>query len=330
MRPIVERLDKDLRVAARAMSREEARMLVDTRLQMQKDRIRARARLRATGDLKAARSLEWLGNQFELLERRVDLLLGLYVEQHEIGPWLSRVRGVGDILAAGLITAIDIEKCETAGDIYAFAGVPCVGQVWEKGRRRPWNAALRRLCYNIGESFVNVSGNPDAYYGQIYRARKEYEWKRNLTGELADRAQERLKVFRGTNESWRKWYEGAYSGIIITATRAGDEFFRAGFDAQHLDGLTEALFLKVRSADKEEKKLEGVLPEPLWRPGVPMLSPDHIHRRAKWFAITIFLSHLFTVWYRVHFQKEPPKPFPERVLGHVHILPPPDFAAEGA
>lgn len=54
--------------------------------------------------------------------------------------------------------------------------------------RRPWNASLKTLCWKIGESFVKVCNNPDAFYGRIYAERKEYEKQRNASGALAEQA----------------------------------------------------------------------------------------------------------------------------------------------
>lgn len=49
--------------------------------------------------------------------------------------------------------------------------------------------------------------------------------------------------------------------------------------------------------------------------------PDaQINAMASRFAVKIFLSHLFEVWYMYHNNAMPPKPFVEEHLGHVHII----------
>lgn len=58
--------------------------------------------------------------------------------------------------------------------------------------RRPWNAALKLLCWKIGDSFVKVSNHPNDVYGHYYRQRKDLETQRNLRGEYADKAREIL------------------------------------------------------------------------------------------------------------------------------------------
>lgn len=50
------------------------------------------------------------------------------------------------------------------------------------------------------------------------------------------------------------------------------------------------------------------------------LPPGHIHARCKRYAVKIFLSHLFSYWYKLHYKKEPPKPFAIAILGHAHEI----------
>ena len=66
---------------------------------------------------------------------------------------------------------------------------------WRKGEKRPWNAALKTLCWKIGESFVKVSGREGDFYGQLYLRRKQYEQARNDSGALADQAARKLERF---------------------------------------------------------------------------------------------------------------------------------------
>src|SRR4029078_13106851 len=86
-----------------------------------------------------------------------------------------------------MLSQIDINRARTAGHIWRYAGLdPTVR--WNKGEKRPWNASLKRLAWIAGESFVKVSGNPDALYGQLYRERKAIEERKNLAGDFADQA----------------------------------------------------------------------------------------------------------------------------------------------
>lgn len=52
------------------------------------------------------------------------------------------------------------------------------------------------------------------------------------------------------------------------------------------------------------------------------LPPGHIDMRARRYAVKLFLSHMHGEWYRRHFGKEPPLPYPIGVLGHAHMIQP--------
>ena len=50
-----------------------------------------------------------------------------------------------------------------------------------------------------------------------------------------------------------------------------------------------------------------------------MLSPGHIHARAKRYAVKHFLSDWHEIAYQDHHKKERPLPFPVAQLGHAHV-----------
>ena len=56
-----------------------------------------------------------------------------------------------------------------------------------------------------------------------------------------------------------------------------------------------------------------------------MLPPAHINQRAARYAVKLFLSHLFTVWYQLEHGEPAPKPYPIGILGHAHEIYPPHW-----
>ena len=56
-----------------------------------------------------------------------------------------------------------------------------------------------------------------------------------------------------------------------------------------------------------------------------MLPPAHIHSRARRYAVKIFLSHLFSVWYEMVHGEKPPKPYAIAILNHAHEIPIPNW-----
>lgn len=180
-------LDQDLRAAARSLGREEARYLVDSYYRWQEQRKRGDNQLRALAS--EPHTMLWLlASQARLLERRIKAALGAYAAEQTVGRWSMSIVGIGPVIAAGLLAHIDIERAPTVGHIWRFAGLdPTV--TWEKGQKRPWNARLRALCWNIGESFVKTQSRPGDFYGHIYAARKAKEQERNERGAYREQAE---------------------------------------------------------------------------------------------------------------------------------------------
>lgn len=203
--PVLQKLHKDAKAALKTLNPREARYLVDTYYQMQEQRKRAANQLRSMEE-EPHEAIEWLVTQSTAMENRIKLMLGVYADSNPIGAWSQTIVGIGPVIAAGLLAHIDIEKAPTVGHIWRFAGLDPT-QVWEKGKKRPWNASLKTLCWKMGESFVKVCNHERAFYGGYYAQRKEYEIIRNNNGELADQAKAKLEKFNiGKKTEAYKWY----------------------------------------------------------------------------------------------------------------------------
>jgi hypothetical protein len=206
----VERLTRDLRDAARTLSANEARFLVDAYYAMQEDRIRANAQVRSMGEAgEPTNVLSWLSDQRATLEAQVKRALDAYSGAHPVGKWARSIVGIGPVISAGLLAHIDIRKAPTAGHIWRYAGLdPTVR--WNKGQKRPWNASLKTLCWKIGESFVKVSANENDHYGKVYRERKDAETAANDAGAFAEQAAAilRNRTFRKDTEAYKAYSTG--------------------------------------------------------------------------------------------------------------------------
>lgn len=193
--PVIK-LSKDERTAAKTLGDDEARFLVDAYYMMQENRIRNGGQVRSmekTGE--PHETLLWLENQNSTLEESIKKALDVYSANHPIGEWLRSVDGIGPVIAAGLLAHLDIKKAPTNGHFWSFAGLD-PRMEWKKGEKRPFNATLKTLCWKIGESLVKVSNKDTAFYGQLYKQRKELELAKNEAGEYADQAREKLEKFK--------------------------------------------------------------------------------------------------------------------------------------
>jgi len=254
---VIEKLNKDLKEAAKRLEGRECRYLVDAYYMIQEYRKSLANQIRMSGDEPNA-LIGWMFEQAKVVENNIKRALDVYTDENPVGVWMKSIKGIGPVLAAGLLAHIDIEKAPTVGHIWSFAGLDPTKK-WGKGQKRPWNARLKTLCWKIGDCFVKVSNRPDDLYGKLYKERKEYEISKNLRGEYAEQAAEILRT-------------------------------------KNIGRDTEAYKYYV----------QGLLP------------PGHIDMRARRYAVKQFLADLHYVWYRYHFKKEPPKPYPIAILGHAH------------
>jgi len=186
----INRLTRDERMAAKTLGENEARYLVDTYYTLQKYRISAANQERAAnkGD-EPHSTISWAFDQFDTMEGQIKGALQKYAEADPVGVWAMSNKGVGPVITAGFLSRLELRP--TVGAWWRFCGLdPSV--TWGKGQKRPWNAQLKRLCWLLGESFTKVSGYEDAFYGKVYRERKELEVARNLNGDFAEQAAKQL------------------------------------------------------------------------------------------------------------------------------------------
>lgn len=215
----IKRLTKDLKDASYILSKDEARFLVDAYYMMQDNRIRTDGQIRsmsASGEPNAV--LQWLSDQNSTLEKQVARALDAYSSAHHAGRWARSQIGIGPVIAAGLLAHIDIQKAPTNGHIWSYAGLDPRNE-WRKGEKRPWNAELKTLCWKIGESFVKVSGKEDAYYGQLYKQRKELETQKNDELAFKDQAEQKLEKFKigKTTDAYKAYSVGKLPAAHIHA-----------------------------------------------------------------------------------------------------------------
>jgi len=121
---IIKRLDRDLRVAAKTMSEEEARYLVDAYYTMQDNRKRSENQERqASANKEPCTVITWLAQNNRMLEEAIKVTLDIYTGNHPVGVWAKSTYGIGPVIAAGMLAHIDIRKAETVGHIWRYAGI---------------------------------------------------------------------------------------------------------------------------------------------------------------------------------------------------------------
>jgi len=190
----------------------ELRTLVDLRDRtLQKTRIAFSNRISAiergtdNGDQELLE--KWLG-KFEELESACDSDIFTMVKDYPIIEHLDALKGIGKLLAAKLVSMIDIEKADTVSALWRYAGYAVIDGAREKptkGEKLHYNARLKTTCYLIGSSFLKCSSP----YRDIYDTSKEFyevnrsDWTKLHRHNAAMRKM--IKIFLAHLwEQWRK------------------------------------------------------------------------------------------------------------------------------
>lgn len=100
--------------------------------------------------------------------------------------------------------------------------------------RRPWNAALKVLCWKLGQSFMKFHGNEECFYGRIYAERKALEVSRNEAGDFAGQASAKLAAFKIRDADTKATYEAGRlpaGRLELRAERYAVKLFLAHFQA---------------------------------------------------------------------------------------------------
>jgi hypothetical protein len=120
----VQKLSKDLKAASKILTDSEARWLVNSYYSTQDMRKRYANQERAmVGTGEPHEMISWYTKQMTRLEKQIALSLDVYSYNHQVGEWMRANKGVGPVIAAGLLAHIDIRKAPTVGHIWRYAGL---------------------------------------------------------------------------------------------------------------------------------------------------------------------------------------------------------------
>lgn len=186
--PLMRRLTKEHKQVVAHLPQNEAKLLVNAYYTAQAERIRSgNRRTRALADKEPSLVLAFYEEQARTLEDYVKALLDEYSQNNVIGQWLRSIKGIGPVLASAHLAFIDIKKAPYAGHIWSYAGL--ANESMHRGKENAkYSREYRKVCWLTGESFVKVSGRPDAFYGQLYKSFREYEDRMNDRGSYRDKA----------------------------------------------------------------------------------------------------------------------------------------------
>lgn len=209
----VSTLARDIKRQLERMPHMEVRYLYWLYQSFQQERIACGNRIRIIREKGGTPLImEHFFTQFEELERSIANALTTWVKSEPVyTQWLSKIRGIGPIIAAGLIAYVRPEYSRTAGSIWRYAGID-VGPLDELASTK-YSRTFQRICWIVGKSFIYTKPqNPEtkSFYYDMYLRRKKYEAERNERGDYSAQALEQLKRFnyRRNTVAYRYYSKG--------------------------------------------------------------------------------------------------------------------------
>lgn len=319
-----KKLTKDLVKASGTLGKQEARYLTDLYYQVQAFRIATNNQIRSIVKSEVDEpheTIAFFANQFETLENEIKKALKYYVQSQELGKWLLSITGIGEVISAGLLANLDIEKAQTAGAFWRFCGLdPTIEWLGkERAKKLVEETVGSKKSYDV-EDFAKLAVTSN--------------WGFNCFVEYFQKLDSKGNPIKPTKTNLIKLLSRVpYNQRMKTLMyKIGESFVKVQNNENDFYGKIYAERKAIEQAKNEageyaeqaKAKLErydiGKDTEAYKWYSKGMLPPAHIHSRARRYSVKIFMSHVFDVWYKIHYNQEPPKPFAISILGHQHMI----------
>lgn len=317
-----KKLTKDLLKASGTLGKQEVRYLVDLYYQLQGFRIATNNQIRSIVKSEVEEpheTIAFFANQFESLENEIKKSLKYYVQNQELGRWLLNITGIGEVISAGLIANLDIEKAQTAGAFWRFCGLdPTIEWLGkEKAKKLIEDTVGDKKEYDLSD-FAKLSVVSNWGLKTIQDYFEVHGLKPNKTN--------MIKLFSRVpyNQRMKTLMYKIGESFVKVQNNPNDFYGKIYAERKAIEQAKNELGEYANQAKSQLERYNiGKTTEAYKWYSKGMLPPAHIHSRARRYAVKIFISHLFDKWYRLQYNQEPPKPFAIAILGHAHEIKPP-------
>jgi len=327
----VAKLTKDIKEAALLLQPREVRYLVDIFYQIQDYRCQAGNQTYALAQLGEPNALvRWIFDQQYSIEKRIKAVLKEWSDRQPICRWAKSICGIGDIIASGLAAHIDVTKAQTAGDVWRYAGLdPSIRWLGSEEAEEIVQRVLGRTTGPVTDTdIIAVSMAAGRRYESVLAM-----WPKDKEGKMKPKTAESL-ISALAKRPWNHRFK-------VLCWKIGESFVKMKNRPNDIYGKV----YEIRKQYEMEKNERGEYAEQaavalrtrkIRKDTVAyqyykkdLLPPGHINARAKRYAVKLFLSHYHYVAYRLHYGKEPPKPYVVEHLGHVDIMRVPNLHVVG-
>lgn len=316
----------EMRVAAKALDRDQARYIVSMYYTAQGYRIASNNQVIALAKAnKINDTVRWLKTEMAAVEGKMQVVLGAYArtEPSGMGRWALGIMGIGPILSAAYLAYLDIAQAPTVGHFWRFGGVdPTIEWL---GTER----AAKLVRDVLGDSETGDITLESLQEVATLSGRKLETVKKLATTEAGNYS--RVSLAKGLAK--RPWN----ADLKVVIWKTGESFVKVQNNPLDIYGH----WIVVRKAYEQERNergdYAGQAEAKLKRYNIGKdtdayqwyskgkLPPGHIHARCKRYAAKLFMAHWWEVaWLRANPGKKAPLPYPIAMGDHTHKIEPPN------
>jgi len=151
-RTVVSEPSEERKPACFSDWRGRVRLLVEVYYDTQEVRIRSFNRLRQMGTVEGVNP-----NHLKLLEQEIRQYIQAQIKGYPITVYLRGIRGIGPILAGGLISYFDVHKAKHVSSFWKYAGLAVEdGKAVKRrhGEKTDYNPLVKVLMWKVADSFL--------------------------------------------------------------------------------------------------------------------------------------------------------------------------------
>lgn len=116
------------------------------------------------------------------LEKQVEKQYKGMLDEQPGWDWMKRIRGVGELLSAAILSEVDFERADTISALWRYAGLGVKDGKREyptKGEKLPYNKELKKKMYLFAVTQLRSKGPYGPYY---YEAKEKYQGRTDEEG----------------------------------------------------------------------------------------------------------------------------------------------------
>ena len=334
-------ISKDVSESVIVMDRNEIRFLVDRYYQIQDIRKASANQIRAVKqgfdygegndsneESVIPTALEWLYLNQKNEEKQLQKMLKTYAENHPVGKWLMSIKGIGPVIAAGLISMFDVKKAKYVNNFWSYAGL--------NDNNNPWLGKVK------SEKWVNewLDEHPDEdpknlttqiVVDACIEFKRTYET--SLKQAYVKVKGEFVTPLTITEKSVKAWLaRPPYNTELKTLCwKIGESFLKVKNKPESLYGrlLNERYIYETQKNEAGEYAEEAAkaLANKKWTKKDMKetyqsghLPKGHILARVKRHTVKVFIAHLYQAMYYYEYGQESPELYVQKYLDHDGVI----------